>query len=83
MSLTAYPELPASRYFRVDTDHKLHEMMQRAVARLHGRDIGIQLHDRQVILTGTVRSWAEKQTAQESIRALSGSRRIVNELHVG
>lgn len=67
---------------RVDTDHHLHEMMQRAVGRLQQASVQVQLSRDSVLLTGSVNSWHEKQFAQEAIRVLSRTRRIHNELQV-
>lgn len=70
------------RHFRIDPEHQLLDMMQKAVARLQGANIQIQLHNESVVLTGTVQCWHEKQFVQESLRRLSGNRTISNGLQV-
>jgi len=68
--------------FRIDTDHQLHAMMKQEIQRLHGRSIDIRLDKDCVLLSGTVNSWSDKQQAQESIRGLSGSHQIRNDVKV-
>lgn len=70
------------RRFRIDPEHQLLDMMQKAVARLQGANIQIQLHNESVVLTGTVQCWHEKQFVQERLRSLSGNRTISNGLQV-
>lgn len=47
-----------------------------------GRPVRFELIDRDVLLTGTVRTYFQKQMAQESLRRLEGLGRIVNHLEV-
>lgn len=70
------------RSVRLDTDHHLHEMMRSAVQKLQRGQIDLQLTDQSVLLQGRVNSWSEKQAVQESIRNLSASRVIQNDLEV-
>lgn len=74
--------LSADRTVRIDTDHHLVELMQSAVDRLHGNRVDVQLCDEYVLLRGSVNSWSAKQSAQESIRRMSASRTIQNDLAV-
>lgn len=49
---------------------------------LLGRGVRIETQQDRVILRGTVRSYFQKQMAQESLRQVAGDARIDNELHV-
>lgn len=49
---------------------------------LGGREIQCEIVDDDVILKGCVRSYYQKQMAQESLRKIEGIRRITNELAV-
>ena len=49
---------------------------------LNQRAIECEIDDQTVILRGRVATYYQKQMAQESIRKLSGLRRITNELAV-
>lgn len=72
----------ASPIFRVDTEHHLLDMMKQAVSRLNAHNLDIQLDDEAVLLHGTVDCWHDKQRVQESVRGLTGSRFIENNLQV-
>lgn len=71
-----------STVFRVDPEHQLLEMMQAAVGRIHAAQINVNIHEDSVLLTGSVKSWYGKQHAQETLREISGSRVIQNNLQV-
>lgn len=71
-----------ARSIRIDTDHCVYEMMQRAVERMSNASVTVQMSGDTVLLTGSVNSWQDKQDAQEAIRAISRSRTIHNELQV-
>jgi osmotically-inducible protein OsmY len=71
-----------AKSIRIDTDHCMHEMMQRAVERMPNASVKVQMSRHAVLLTGTVNSWQDKQVAQESVRAISRTRKIHNELQV-
>jgi osmotically-inducible protein OsmY len=58
------------------------QLLQRSLDRLQNHNIQVELHAQTVTLTGSVRSWSEKQLAQESVRSTTGSRTIHNELRV-
>ena len=49
---------------------------------LLGKPIRVEVIDREVLLTGSVRTYFQKQMAQESLRGLDGVKRIVNRLEV-
>ena len=72
----------SSTYLRIDTEHHLLDMMKTAVSRLNARDVDIQFDDDAVLLSGTVDCWHDKQRIQESVRGLTGSRFIENNLQV-
>ena len=67
---------------RVDTQHRLLDLMQTAVDRIAGGDIRIQLARESVLLSGDVECWHQKQFAQESIRRYVGHRSISNDIRV-
>jgi len=71
-----------ARSIRIDTDHCMHEMMQRAVERLPNTSVKVQMSRHAVLLTGTVNTWQDKQDAQEAVRAINRTRKIHNELQV-
>ena len=47
-----------------------------------GRSVGFEMVDDEVHLTGSVKSYFQKQMAQESLRGIEGLGRIVNRLEV-
>ena len=47
-----------------------------------GKDVGFELCDRDVLLVGSVRTYFQKQMAQECLRPVVDGRRIVNTLEV-
>lgn len=47
-----------------------------------GQDVQFELVDRDVLLIGSVRSYFQKQMAQERVLQIAGVRRIVNVLKV-
>ena len=49
---------------------------------LGGRDIRCEIVDDDVVLKGCVRTYYQKQMAQESLRKVRGIKRITNELAV-
>ena len=69
----------------IDAGHSLDDRICHALARqqhLVGRGVQYQVVDGDVVLTGAVRSFFQKQMAQESLRRISGIRRIVNDVQV-
>ena len=74
-----------SAIYRLDTDHSVKELMEaRALQfiKLQGGVIEIGVEDDDVFLTGSVRSWSDKQRLQESVRPLAGRRNIRNQVSV-
>lgn len=47
-----------------------------------GRPVQFEVVDGNVLLTGSVRTYFQKQMAQESLRGIEGLGRIVNQLEV-
>ena len=76
------PSGQSRQYIRLDTEHHVLELMQRAVGRLAGSSVKIRMSGDAVLLSGTVRSWYEKQNIQESIRKFTGHREISNAIDV-
>ena len=71
-----------ARSIRIDADHCMHEMMQRAVERIPHASVKVHMSRDTVLLTGSVNTWQDKQLAQEAIRGISRTRTIHNELQV-
>lgn len=68
-----------------DQPHDLRELVQSALARsfhFAGRGIQVAIDGDTVVLRGTVRTYYQKQIAQESVRLVQGISRIRNELEV-
>ena len=64
-----------------DLCDRIHLVLSR-VPHLFGKPIRVEVIDREVLLTGSVRSYFQKQMAQESLRGMDGLGRIVNRLEV-
>lgn len=73
-----------SQHF-VDTSHNLRDIVQSKLARsphVAGRNLRAELIQGEVVLTGTVATYYQKQMAQESVRTIDGVMSIRNELEV-
>ena len=72
--------------YRIHEAHELQFRVHFVLSRnpyVGGRDIRCEIVDEDiVILKGCVRTYYQKQMAQESLRKLEGIRRIANELDV-
>lgn len=69
----------------IDSSHQLGDLVCHALERqLHliGRRVRYELREADVVLTGSVRTYFQKQMAQESLRHVPGIGRIVNDLEV-
>ncbi len=64
-----------------DLEHRVHFVLSRNPY-LGKRDVRCEIVDQDVVLKGSVRTYYQKQMAQESLRNISGVRRIMNELEV-
>lgn len=68
--------------------HNAHDLCDRihlvlaGAPHLLGKRIRVEVMDREVLLTGSVRTYFQKQIAQESLRGVDGLGRIVNRLEV-
>lgn len=69
----------------VDSSHALDERICHALMRqqyLLGRNVRASVTAEEVVLTGRVDTYFQKQMAQETLRRIAGVNRIVNELEV-
>ena len=68
----------------IDTtlEHRLHTAIESNV-HLRGRKLYVKADGGQVVLRGLVRSFYQKQMAQEAVRNLDGVQVVENELEVG
>ena len=64
-----------------DLRDRIHLVLSRA-PHLIGRPIQVEVVDHEVLLTGTVRSYFQKQMAQESLRSIEGLGLIRNQIAV-
>ena len=64
-----------------DLQHRIHFILSKDPY-VGGRDVRYEIIDQDVLLKGCVRTFYQKQMAQESLRKVNGIRRIVNELNV-
>ena len=67
------------------TSVELHDAVRDVLARSSfqsGRDLRFEVHGAEVVLRGVVRSYYQKQLAQESLRAVRGVSQVRNEIEV-
>ena len=65
--------------------HELKDLLHTALrnsSHFAGGNVRIEVADREIILSGIVRSYYQKQVVQESLRPLIGTARIQNNLDV-
>ena len=75
----------SSKQIRIDSAHDLTEQAGRHLRRVLGPTAGtftVVCRDDEFYLAGRVKSWYEKQVAQEALRELANGRTIHNELLV-
>jgi osmotically-inducible protein OsmY len=63
----------------------LRSTVESALARspyLSGKNLRFEFHEEGVVLRGVVRSYYQKQLAQESLKSIAGLPRIQNEIEV-
>jgi osmotically-inducible protein OsmY len=68
-----------------DSSHEVRDLVRSTLARnphFNGRDLRVEFDHSDVIIRGAVRSYYQKQIAQESVRRISGIGAIRNELEV-
>ena len=76
------PRAMTDQILRLDPQHHLLDLMKSALSRINGPGIDVRILGEELLLTGTVNSWHEKQHAQECIRELSRGRPILNDIRV-
>jgi osmotically-inducible protein OsmY len=70
---------------QMNSRYDLRETVEAALARstfLAGKSLRFEVHEDGVVLRGVVGSYYQKQLAQESLKSISGVRRIRNEIEV-
>ncbi len=71
--------------YRIDPfGHTLDELVLHALRRSPwvGRQVQVEVVDGSIVLRGAVRSYFQKQMAQETLLGIAGKSRVVNELVV-
>lgn len=74
-----------NKFYLLHSPEQLHERIHLTLTsdpHIGGRSVRFELIDRDVLLTGSVRTYYQKQMAQESLRGIEGLGRIVNQLEV-
>lgn len=74
-----------NKFYILHSAEQLHERIHLTLTRdpyVGGRPVKFELIDHDVLLTGSVRSYFQKQMAQESLRGIEGLGRVVNQLEV-
>lgn len=74
-----------SKYYRVHPPESLSDRIHLVLSTspfLRGREVRFALNDSEVVLSGRVRSYFQKQMAQESLRGLEGLGTVRNEIAV-
>lgn len=69
----------------VDSRHHLRDLVHTTLARssyFTGTRLEVEVDEEQIVLKGVVRTYYQKQIAQESIRTIEGVTYIRNELQV-
>ena len=67
---------------RFDREHKLEQLVSKSIQRLQLFGVDVSLQEDDVVLSGRVYSWYEKQLAQESVRTMVPTLRIRNQIEV-
>jgi osmotically-inducible protein OsmY len=68
-----------------DSGHQLSDLVHNVLARspyFAGRSLSVETRDNEVVLKGVVRTYYQKQMAQESLRGLEQIGRIQNDIEV-
>ena len=69
----------------IHAPHKLHDEIHFRIQSdlsAFGRNVSFEVHDSEVVLSGVVGSYYQKQMAQESLRRIEGLCRIDNRIQV-
>jgi osmotically-inducible protein OsmY len=72
----------SEKFFRLDEADSRVSLVQARVDRLMLRHVRVGLQQEEILLTGRVRSWHEKQLAQEIVRDVEPRLRIRNHLEL-
>ncbi len=72
----------SARKVRFDREHKLEQLVSKSIQRLQLFGVDVSLQEDDVVLSGRVYSWYEKQLAQESVRTMVPTLRIRNQIEV-
>ena len=72
----------SARKVRFDREHKLERLVSKSIQRLQLFGVDVSLQEDDVVLSGRVYSWYEKQLAQESVRTMVPTLRIRNQIEV-
>lgn len=70
-----------SQHIAFDHAHKLNELVQHAISKTNlttSQSVQYQIEQQQVVLTGRVSSYYEKQLAQETVSRVEGVRQVHN-----
>jgi hypothetical protein len=73
------------RVLRLDPTHGLDELVLDVLARhpdFRAAELACEVIGTDLVISGRVKSWYQKQVAQETIRPFAGGRTIRNELEV-
>ena len=79
------PGLPEQQTSQDVKNYELRHLVESALSKSsfsNARNLRFEVHQAEVVLRGSVRSYYQKQLAQESLRSISGVARIMNELEV-
>lgn len=74
-----------SKFYLVHGAELLHQKIHFSLSNspfIRGRDVTFAIDESEVVLSGQVRSYFQKQMAQESLRGIDGVGRIRNDLVV-
>jgi len=74
-----------SQQITIDHAHQLSELVKHAISdsiMIANQNVQYKIEQEQVILTGNVNSYYEKQVAQESVSRVKGIRQVDNQLVV-
>lgn len=70
---------------RLDSEHSLSQIIGKALNQnpeLSSNQLAVSLNKKELVLTGNVANYYQKQLAQESIRSLAGELTIQNDIKV-
>tara|TARA_R110002095_G_scaffold212584_3_gene202016 strand:- start:55 stop:321 length:267 start_codon:yes stop_codon:yes gene_type:complete len=74
-----------SQHIAIDHAHQLNELVKHAISTsimIANQNVQYEIEQEEVVLTGIVKSYYEKQVAQESVSRVKGVRQVHNRLIV-